>query len=54
MLAFAENDMDGEAVATIIGLTSGPDCLKDLIKKVGWRLKVYKAIKEQYEKENVS
>ena len=46
--------MDGEALATVIGLTSGPDCLKDLIKKVGWRLKVYKAIKELYEGENVS
>ena len=41
-----ENDMDGEALATLIGLTPGPDCLKDLVKKVGWRLKVYKAIKE--------
>ena len=49
-----ENDMDGEALATLIGLTPGPDCLKDLVKKVGWRLKVYKAIKELYEGENVS
>lgn len=46
--------MDGEALATLIGLTPGPDCLKDLVKKVGWRLKVYKAIKELYEGENVS
>ena len=46
--------MDGEALSTLIGLTPGPDCLKDLIKKVGWRLKVYKAIKELYEGENVS
>ena len=46
--------MDGEAVATLIGLTPGPDCLKDLIKKVGWRLEVYKATKELYERENVS
>ena len=45
--------MDGEALATLIGLTPGPDCLKDLVKKVGWRLKVYKAIKELYEGENV-
>ena len=41
-------------MATLIGLAPGPDCLKDLIKKVGWRLKVYKAIKELYERENVS
>ena len=49
-----ENDMDGEALATLIGLTPGPDCLKDLVKKVGWRLKVYKAIKELYEGENIN
>ena len=49
-----ENDMDGEALTTLIGLTPGPDCLKNLVKKVGWRLKVYKAIKELYEGENVS
>ena len=36
------------------GLTPGPECLKDLVKKVGWRLKVYKAIRELYEGENVS
>lgn len=46
--------MDGEALLTLIGLTPGPDCLKDLVKKVGLRLKVYKAIKVLYDTENVS
>lgn len=49
-----ENAMDGEALLTLIGLTPGPDCLKDLVKKVGLRLKVYKAIKVLYDTENVS
>ena len=46
--------MDGEALVTLIGIIPGPDCLKDLIKKVGLRLKVYKAIKVLYDTENVS
>ena len=46
--------MDGEALLTLIGLTPGLDCLKDLVKKVGLRLKVYKAIKVLYDTENVS
>lgn len=31
--------MDGEAIAV------GPDCLKDVVPKVGLRLKVYNALK---------
>ena len=46
--------MDGEALVTLTKLTPGPDCLKDIVKKVGWRLKVYKAIKELYGGENIN
>ena len=41
----AENEMDGDALATLLTVSSGPDCLKELIKKVGVRLKVYQLIK---------
>ena len=54
LFVILENAMDGEALLTLIGLTPGPDCLKDLVKKVGLRLKVYKAIKVLYDTENVS
>lgn len=46
-----ENEMDGEALSTLIGIIPGPDCLKDLIPKVGVRLKVYQCIKAIYNKE---
>ena len=41
--------MDGEALVTLIGVTPGPDCLKELVVKVGQRLKLYKEIKSLYE-----
>ena len=40
--------MDGEALVTLIGFVPGPDCLKELITKVGLRIKVYKLIKSLY------
>ena len=46
-----ENEMDGDALSTLIGITPGPDCLKDLVPKVGVRLKVYQCIKAIYNKE---
>jgi len=32
--------MDGEALETLFGASIGPDCLKELIPKLGVRLKV--------------
>ena len=43
--------MDGEALSTLIGIIPGPDCLKDLVPKIGMRLKVYQNIKAIYNKE---
>ena len=40
-----EHEMDGESLVTLIGIMPGPDCLKDLIPKIGIRLKVYRCIK---------
>ena len=37
--------MDGESLVTLIGSKPGPDCLKDLVPKVGLRMKLYKLIK---------
>ena len=37
--------MDGEAITVALGSCSGPDCLKEVIPKVGTRLKVYSALK---------
>ena len=42
---FVDNEMDGEALETLIGTSIGPDCLKELIPKLGVRLKVYQRIK---------
>ena len=43
--------MDGESLVTLIGIMPGPDCLKDLIPKIGLRLKVYRCIKACYDEE---
>lgn len=45
--------MDGESLITLIGSKPGPDSLKDLVGKVGLRMKLYKAIKSLYDKETV-
>ena len=45
--------MDGEAVALAYAKTAGPDCLKDVISKYGISLKVYRAIKEELERDQV-
>lgn len=41
-----DQDMDGEAVTAALATTPGPDCLKDVLPKLGQRLKVYKAFQE--------
>ena len=40
-----DEDMDGEAVCTALASCPGPDCLKDIVKKCGPRLRVYKALR---------
>ena len=37
---------------TLINTTSGPDCLKELVPKVGLRMKVYKLIKHFCDKDD--
>lgn len=41
--------MDGEAIATAFAITPGPDCIRDVVPKVGVRMKVYQAIKRALE-----
>ena len=40
-----EQETDGEATVAAFATRSGPDCLKDVIPKLGSRLKVYNAIR---------
>ena len=49
-----ENEMDGDALATLLTVSSGPDCLKELIKKMGVRLRFYQLIKSLCSDETVS
>lgn len=46
--------MDGDALATLLTISPGPDCFKELIKKVGVRVKVYQLIKSLCSDETVS
>lgn len=41
----AVNEIDGDALVTLLGTSSGPDCFKELVPKIGIRMKVYKLIK---------
>lgn len=50
---FTENDMDGDALMTLVSMSAGADCLKELIPSVGARMKVYKHIKACYNKDMV-
>ena len=45
--------MDGESLVTLIGSKPGPDCLKDVVQKVGPRMKLYKAIQTLYSNDTV-
>lgn len=54
VLLFTENEVDGDTLVTLIGVTPGPDSLKELIQKVGLRVKVYKLIKTCYQEDSVS
>lgn len=44
-LRATEQEMDGEATVAAFATRSGPDCLKDVVPKLGSRLKVYNALK---------
>ena len=39
------NEVDGDALITLLDTLSGPDCLKELVPEIGVRMKVYKLIK---------
>lgn len=43
-----EQEIDGEAVIARLASSSGPDWLKDVVDKVGVRLKVHSALKLLY------
>ena len=40
-----DNEMDGESLEALLGTSQGPDCLKELITKLGVRVKVWQRIK---------
>ncbi len=42
---FTEEEMDGKAIAIGLSTTPGPDWLKDIIKKVGQRLKLHRDLR---------
>ncbi len=41
-----DEDMDGKAIAIGISTSPGPDWLKDVVKKVGIRLKVHRELRQ--------
>lgn len=51
---FAEQDMDGNAVAMSLASVPGPDWLKDIIPTLGVRLKVHTALRTLYNDDLVS
>jgi len=49
--AISDQDMDGEAICVALASTPGPDSLRDVIPKLGLRLKVYQVIKAALDKQ---
>lgn len=43
-----DNKMDGESIKALLATEKGSDCFKDLIPKLGVRLRIYKRIKSFY------
>ena len=39
--------MDGESLEALLASSAGPDCLKELIPKLGVRLRIYTRIKSE-------
>ena len=46
-----DQEMDGEAIMAAFATCSGPDCLKDVVRKYGVRVKVYNTIKINIDEE---
>lgn len=42
---FTDNEMDGESLEALLANMQGPDSLRELIPKLGVRMKVYQRIK---------
>lgn len=47
-ILYSDEDMKDDAVAVGLSSSPGPDWLKDLVPKVGLRLKVHKALRSLY------
>lgn len=47
-IQISDEDMDGDAVAVGLASSPGPDWLKDLVPKVGVRLKIHNALRSLY------
>ena len=47
----ADQEMDGEAICTALATCPGPDSLREVIPKLGVRLKVYRVIRSALEKQ---
>ena len=45
-----EQGMDGEAVSSMLGCVSGPDCLKEVVTRFGDRVKVYRALRTEFDR----
>lgn len=48
---YVDQCMDGEALLAAFGERPGPDCIKDILPKFGQRIKVYRKLKEELDKE---
>ena len=54
MHGFTDEDMDGDAISAGLASCPGPDWLKEVVPKVGVRLKVHSALKALYHEAQVS
>ena len=45
---FTDNEMDGESLEALLADTPGPNCLRELIPKLGVRLRIYQRIRLLY------
>lgn len=46
--------MDGEAIFTAFATAPGPDCIREVVPKLGYRLKVYRCLKSLIEESQVA
>lgn len=52
--SYVEEELDGQAVAAGLGGSNGCDWLKDVVPKIGLRLKVHKSLEDLFHKMQVS